>query len=109
MTTNQHPITPLREQVNKWSSETPVNERVCTYVATQAARCGADQELEACCDFLQELLAPSEWITGLRAVRRPKPPSDKELALEALERMQDQYPHLHNKATIRRALEALPE
>jgi len=43
----------------------------------------------------------------LRSARRPKPPSLKEQALKALERMQDQYPRLGNTKTIRRALEAL--
>lgn len=42
------------------------------------------------------------------AARRPKPPSLKELALEALDRM-DQLPTAENQHTIRRALEALDD
>jgi hypothetical protein len=45
----------------------------------------------------------------LRYSRRPKAPTLKEQALESLERMQDQYPHLGNAKTIRRALEALDD
>ena len=40
------------------------------------------------------------------ALAQPEPPRLKE-ALEALERMQDLYPHMGNARTIRRALEAL--
>ena len=74
--TDNHPITPPPELIAKWASS------MCGYY--EAARWGADQELEACCDSLQELWAPSDWITGLRAKRRPKPPSLKEQALQAL-------------------------
>ena len=48
--------------------------------ATQAARWGADQELEACCEHLKRIWAPSDTIDSLRAARRPKPPSLKEQA-----------------------------
>ena len=63
-------------------------------VFSEVARWGADQELEACCDWLdvQETRSP-QWfdlrhdacalVSDLRAARRPKPPSLKEQALEA--------------------------
>ena len=76
-------------------------------VATQAARWGADQELEACSQWLPKL--PPWSGNDLRKHRRPKPPSLKEQALEALEHI------LHNSSTelgaetIRRALEALDD
>jgi len=66
-----------------------------------------DQELEACCEWFANEgygTAPDR----IRNHRRPKTPSLKEKALKSLERMQDQYPHLGNTKTIRRALEALP-
>ena len=47
------------------------------------------------------------WGEHLLATR-PKPPSLKEQALEALDRM-DQLPTAEDQRTIRRALEALPE
>ena len=81
--------------------------------ALQKAR---DEEREAICHWLItgpygfSIAANSDsLIRDLRTARRPKPPSDNELALKALDRMQDQYPHLKNKATIRRALERLQE
>jgi len=66
---------------------------------------GADQELDACCEWVT--METMESGVHLRSARRPKPPSLKEQALKALERMQDQYPRLGNTKTIRRALEAL--
>jgi hypothetical protein len=105
-------ITPPPELVKQWEINATLNRRAAslwtTAFATQAAQWGADQELEACCQHV-------DWVIGgleskeLRAARRPKPPSLKEQALESLERMQDQYPHLGNAKTIRRALEALDD
>ena len=110
----QHPITPPPELRRQWLDNdhfpmvTGTNDLLSitrdrlNSVMDQAAQWSADQELEACC---QEL---PYFATELQAARRPKPPSLKEEALKALERMQDQYPHLKNAKTIRRALEALP-
>ena len=57
------------------------------HMVTQAARWGADQELEACCEWLrrQNLVTHCALIPSLRAARRTKPPSLKEQALDALE------------------------
>ena len=53
-----------------------------------AARWGADQELEACCEW-QDTFNYQNASNLLRAARRPrpKPPSLKEQALEELENM----------------------
>ena len=91
--TNQqnHPITPNPEQIYLWqndwklsSYEPGITEII--YVATQAARWGADQELEACCEWLKDTNWDElrEAAYDLRADRRPKPPSLKEQALGAL-------------------------
>ena len=49
---------------------------------------GADQELEACIEWVGSMFhGYKTWTDELRAARRPKPPSDKELALEALQSM----------------------
>jgi hypothetical protein len=74
--------------------------------ATELAQQIADQELEACCEWLATnrhiLVEPA-----LRAGRRPKVPSLKERALEAMHR--NWNPHNNDDfATIARALEALP-
>ena len=110
--TNQHPITPPPELVAKWASS------MCGYY--EAARWGADQELEACCEWLEKDLDAYELV-GLRAVyldhnlhaaRRPKPPSLKEQALEALGRFSaNSHTTAHQMQNdfdlFRRALEAL--
>jgi hypothetical protein len=75
-------------------------------LARKAAQWGADQELEACCEWLQDPDLNVDTYK-LRASRRPKPPSLKEQALEALAHI------LNNSSTelganiIRRALEQL--
>ena len=76
MTNQKHPITPPPELVRQWLGEqygVPTAPGEATsHVATQAARWGADQELEACCELVPGL------TSYLRAARRPKPPSLKE-------------------------------
>jgi hypothetical protein len=75
--TNQHPITPPPELLDQWCMENNWRD-----IAIQAAQWGADQELEACCEWIPEL---TPWdAEQLRAARRPKPPSLKEQALESL-------------------------
>ena len=101
------PITPPLALIDQWWDEAKQNakydEPIGPLVATQAAQWGANQELEACCELVPGL------TSYLRAARRPKPPSLKEQALEALEHI------LHNSSTelgaetIRRALEALDD
>jgi hypothetical protein len=76
-------------------------------VMDQAVQWGADQELEACCQFLRSDLLSDGTVEHLRAVRRPKPPSLKEQALKQLRDM-DQAGALDcNTDKIRAALEAL--
>ena len=73
----------------------------------------ADAELEACCEWAKGRFLP-DWSDDLRAARRPKPPSLKEQALEALEAHFGAieagvrtYRPAH-KAILRRAIAALP-
>jgi hypothetical protein len=77
------------------------------HIATQAARWGADQELEACCGFIgcEHSVA---WSSKFRAARRPKPPTLKEQALGLLNEGPVSDLQDHEVATIRRALETLP-
>jgi hypothetical protein len=89
--TDNHPITPPPELVEQWrnlpeyvsqlrtmSTVTITTEKLQD-VATQAARWGADQELNECCHLLR--LQGFDVVDDLRAARRPKPPSLKEQAL----------------------------
>ena len=98
----EHPITPPPELVQQWQDESPETQIAdhVQYLATRAAQWGADQELEACC---AELPGLDDY---LRAARRPEPPSLKEQAIDALERV-DGYPK--DIQNIFRALEALDD
>jgi len=115
--TNQqnHPITPPPELVQQWflgAKAMPVDQWV-TDVATQAARWGADQELEACCNWAGAI--SDKFGSRLRLARRP-PPSLREQALAALAAA-DGADHpvvatvltADQHALIRRALEQLDD
>jgi hypothetical protein len=107
--TNQHPITPPPELLDQWCMENNWRD-----IAIQAAQWGADQELEACCEWLECNYNYPQVNHPLRAARRPKPPSLKEQALESLQFVDEKLDlPLHNHCnaihTIRRALEALDD
>jgi hypothetical protein len=98
-------ITPPPELMEEWLGLWPQDSLVA------AAQWGADQELEACCEWL--CTGYADIASRLRAARRPKPPQLKEQAQQALSRFDC---NAHTNATemmadfdtIRRALEALP-
>jgi len=87
------------------------------HIANRAAQWGADQELLACGNYLKQCAAwEEEDVTEFYNYRRPKPPSLKEQALQALRHEPGpDYPNpitlltADEHALIRRALEALPE
>jgi hypothetical protein len=85
MTDQQHPITPPPELVEQWLDGNG------TYAddIRQAAQWGADQELEACCEWLigWDTCEGERLAALLCEGRRPKPPSLKQQALEELENM----------------------
>ena len=110
---DQHPITPPPELVQQWlgeffncvvSGELSDSER---YITTKAARWGADQELEACANYIDNNMSGNK-AREFRAIRRPKPPSLKEQALAALNVIEDKMlgPTTEEKL-IRKALEQL--
>jgi hypothetical protein len=112
MTDQLFPITPPPELVEQWflaAKAMPVNQWV-TDVANQAARWGADQELEACCEWLKakEWIHP-EFSDELHTARRPKPPSLKEQALAILDDVHRSDLGDNEMAIIRRALEQLDD
>jgi len=113
----RHPIAPAPELVQQWRGEAVSNpkETFSQSLATRAAKWGADQELEACCEVLDNL-NDGFWSEKLRAARRPKPPSLKEQALAELEKVdmlwdttEFSQETLHSLDTIRCALEQLPD
>lgn len=126
--TNQHPITPPPELVKQWVAEiwhegTAVRVALSDeHIATRAAQWGADRQLEKDAEWLDANALFTNHLTitpsgdALRQVMRPKPPSLKEQALQALSeavKMADDVPPegicSDQADIIRRALEQLPE
>ena len=117
--TNQHPITPPPELVQQWIESTRSDDCIGAYpanleqqICVLAAQYGADQELEACCEWFVREWTDVETADALRAARRPKPPSLKEQALALIDECTDpQGDYLDDNALsiIRRALEQLPD
>jgi hypothetical protein len=108
MINQQHPIIPSSELLDKWCKDlTLLNLRD---IATQAAQWGADQELEACCEWLDTGLMTPYVAIRLRSDRRSKPPSLKEQALLVIDTAVNDYRMSSDAASIiRRALEALDD
>lgn len=86
-----HPITPPPELFAEWLAEAkrlhPGESTgfIAGEVARLAYRAGADQELEACCEWLDGFNPHIDaLITGLRAARRPKTLSLKEQIKQAI-------------------------
>ena len=109
--TEYHPITPPPKLVDQWCDpRTTGSMHFDRYdLAARAAQWGADQELEACCEWLDR-----EGWSGesrqLRAARRPKPLSLKKQALAALNEIEDRYAGPSTEEIlIRRALEQLDD
>jgi hypothetical protein len=106
-----YPIIPPPELVQEWEEDwhhsMVEHTELEPYIAAQAAQWGADQELEACCEWLNGG-SKIDYATAalLRADRRPKPPSLKEQALRRLDYV---TAFGDDKDIIRHALEALDD
>ena len=128
--TDNHPMTPSPSQLDQWEmvarattdpsllNEPAIRAGHFGVVHRKALRlafaAGADQELNACCEWFQEFYKTESWVTHdlkhFREARRPKPPSLKEQALAALEHLAlgpNPTAFLADMQTIRRALEQL--
>jgi hypothetical protein len=115
--TEQHLITPPPELLQEWCQQgrNCISELdALKELATQAARWGADQELEACVEWLYKYQY-DKAVVLLLAARRPKPPSLKEQALlKTTAILNDPNRALLDEVREalelnRRALEALPD
>jgi hypothetical protein len=126
MTDQSSPITPPDALRTQWRTEAPIYRDFGVgrenWLMDRAAQWGwdqrgtineaqlqerANQELEACCEWLAIHFAGLEKI--LRAARRPKPATLNSIALQMLgtiEQSEHFIPEITD--TIRRALEALP-
>ena len=113
MTNQQHFITPPPELLQSW-----YEDKTDYFIdMIRAAQWGADQELEACIDWLANARnhtlnwnEATNYSANLRAARRLKPPSLKEQALALVEQHEDGWrPSPKDWDTIRRALEQLDD
>ena len=115
---DNHLITSPPELLAQWEDDILDSQDNVDYVLDCAWKngfqAGADQELEACCEWLGDApvvyndngdLHPGSY---LRDARRPKPPSLKEQALDILEYPKDFWSE-DEVDTIRRALEKLDD
>jgi hypothetical protein len=116
----EHPMQPPPELFSEWYAEAcleikPTKEsgRIAGRVARTAYAAGADAELEACVEWLEQNQGRWEIPASLRAARRPKPPSLKQQACDALDAYVYGNPDHGDKQNtynaIRRALEQLPD
>ena len=109
--TENNPITPSLELVEQWYTEAdnqlgPYH----VYIATQAAHWGADQELEACCEYFRQQFTGCTYDEELYFARRP---TTAQKACDALDTYIYGNPDHKDKErtynTIRRALDKLKE
>jgi hypothetical protein len=75
-----------------------------SWIAERIYQMGADQELEACCEWLRDFPHFIGIEEQLRAARRPKPPNLKEQAIAVLEDAELNAAHYN---ILLRALEQL--
>jgi len=105
--TDKHPITPPPELLDKWDN-LPLSPRE---IFVLAAQWGADQELDACCGQVSWWLTSGASLSeiGLRAARRPEPPSLKEQSLALIDLIQgnEKVWNIRDLDVVRRALEKL--
>ena len=115
----EHPITPPPELVQRLcdaaflrGADGVSRGEIEVSLILEAFAAGADQELEACCEWPNFYSSSAAYARDLRIARRPKPPSLRKQAYDALDTYIYGEPDPKDKErtynTIRRALEALP-
>lgn len=114
MTNQQHSIIPTTELVELWVDLLEVCSDLDVF--SLIAQWGADQELEACIDWIANARnSGMGWdiatsLSGdLRTARRPSPPSLKEQGLTAMELLKLRTTDPNIIEPLSRALEALPD
>ena len=111
-----HPITPPPELIQEWWEGDNGALDEFDEVVKQAARWGADQELEGCCKWLRQFKPQGDALSArLRTHRRPKPKSLAEQKQAILAEIDELLAQMNNAGAlavaepIRRALERLQE
>ena len=102
-----HPAIPPADLLKEWEDLWHDEQEHADVLLIRAFQAGADQELDACCEWID---ADSVMAAELRAARRPPgPPSLAEEALEAQKRLWCGMSTHDDWHLIRRALERLQE
>ena len=123
MTDQQHPIIPPPDLVTSWIDSDGGGPGAIRRIVTRAVQWGADQELEACCKWLDSEPGPGHVdllrscavaLLTIRRPRRPKPPSLAEEAYIAFVQIckgnsDDAGTYDADEALVRRALKRLQE
>ncbi len=108
-----HPIIPPLELLKHWENQHFDEDENYDVMLIQAYQAGADQELKACCEWFQSNGYHEFLSDKLRAARRPKPPSLKQQALNALLHLTEGASHsmdtTESAEYIRLALEQLSD
>lgn len=116
---SEHPMQPTDEQLAKWESDWFSERENADVLLIQAFQAGADAELDRWKEWIEDVDCdePQEGRERFLASRRPKAPSLRRQALDEL----TAWTEMRNGpgesllcdglsvATIRRALEALPD
>lgn len=104
-------ILPTKELTREWMETIPTYLAPIDHVAAMAALWGADQELEACCEWVGDGKRENlSKVIALRYARRPNPPTLKEQALsEVASAVAGGNITPERGAIIRLALEKLPQ
>ena len=109
MTNKQHPVTILAATITEWRTfyrkTYKGNLSEIDYIAVNSAQWGADQELEACCEWLSWRIS-RHMSEQLRDTRRAKPLTLKQQALTILDDCSDRLDGAHENI-LRKALEQL--
>ena len=108
--TNQQLI-PTEELLNQWCYAATGDWREIAAIAARwGYKQGADEELEACCEWVSPFSHDDcHYEDKLRAARRPKSPSLKEQALEVVTGLEKRWDLQCDLTLLRRALEALDD
>jgi hypothetical protein len=108
-----HPIIPSADLILQWRTQWQNdNEEIeITNLIYQAARWGGDQELEACCNWLEQNQStdPEETVEKLYEERRGDGLTVKEQALQALEVLVEEGLDKKSYDVLLDALESLPD
>ena len=108
--TDQRSITPSPELLQLWFEQHHDYNKGINELLIEAVQYGADQELEACCEWLRESVCEGGWSQHLRAARRPSLKKQAYAALDAYIYGNPDHGDKQNTYNIiRRALEQLDD